>query len=115
MLPVARTRECAQLFDLHPRTGLSIEVFFADRTMETFGRCGAGWFWQMRRRGFAPEGPPSGPFSTTYAAYRNAMDEPAVSQQSRKETRGCNGVATDEWLIRSKEHRSDFFKMKSVV
>ena len=35
----------APLFDVHPRTGISIEVFFADRAMETFGRCGAGWFW----------------------------------------------------------------------
>ena len=32
------------LYDIDPRTGSSIEVFFADRTMETFGRCGAGWF-----------------------------------------------------------------------
>jgi hypothetical protein len=37
-------------FDIHPRTGISIEVFFADRTLETFGRCGAGWFWWSRRR-----------------------------------------------------------------
>ena len=33
------------LFDIDPRTGTSIEVFFADRALETFGRCGAGWFW----------------------------------------------------------------------
>ena len=33
------------LFDVHPVTGDSIEVFYADRTLESFGRCGAGWFW----------------------------------------------------------------------
>jgi hypothetical protein len=45
------------LFDLHPQTGTTIEVFYADRALETFGRCGAGWFWWPRRRAFAPEGP----------------------------------------------------------
>ena len=62
------------LYDVNPRTGASIEVFYADRTLETFGRCGAGWFWQSRRRGFSPNGPPTGPFVTSYAAYRHALD-----------------------------------------
>jgi hypothetical protein len=61
------------LFDAHPRTGVSIEVFYADRTLETFGRGGAGWFWWARRRGFSPEGSATGPFATSYAAYRHAM------------------------------------------
>lgn len=39
------------LFDVHPVTGASIEVFFADRRLATFGRGGAGWFWWLRRRG----------------------------------------------------------------
>jgi len=30
------------LFDIHPLTGASIEVFYADRAVETFGRVGAG-------------------------------------------------------------------------
>ena len=60
-------------YDTHPRTGVSIEVFYADRTMETFGRCGAGWFWQARRRGYSPCGPATGPFATSYRAYRHAM------------------------------------------
>jgi hypothetical protein len=54
-------------------TGMSIEVFYADRTLETFGRCGAGWFWCLRRRGFAPDRPATGPFPSGYAAYRHAM------------------------------------------
>ena len=43
------------LYDIDPRTGLSFEVFYSDRTLETFGRDGAGWFWWPRRRGFSPE------------------------------------------------------------
>jgi hypothetical protein len=61
------------LFDIHPQTGATIEVFYSDRTMETFGRCGAGWFWWFRRRGFSPAGPATGPFATRYAACRNAL------------------------------------------
>jgi hypothetical protein len=64
------------LFDIHPRTGVSIEVFFSDRTLETFGRCGSGWFWWPRRRGFSPDGPATGPFATSYAAYRQAVTAP---------------------------------------
>jgi hypothetical protein len=62
------------LFDVDPRTGATIEVFYVDRTMETFGRSGAGWFWCSRRRGFASEGPPTGPFATRYAAYRHGLN-----------------------------------------
>jgi hypothetical protein len=65
------------LFDVHPWTGASIEVFFADRTLETFGGGGAGWFWWCRRRGSSPDSPAAGPFATSYAAYRHAMISPA--------------------------------------
>jgi hypothetical protein len=61
------------MFDIHPGTGASIEIFFADRTLETFGRGVAGWFWHVRQRGFAPHGPAMGPFPTSYAAYRSAL------------------------------------------
>jgi hypothetical protein len=60
------------LFDVHPLTGASIEVFYADG-LATFGRHDAGWFWWYRRRGFAPTGPEHGPFATTYRAYRDAL------------------------------------------
>ena len=61
------------LFDVHPQTGIRIEVFYADRTLETFGRGGAGWFWWSRRPGCSPDGSPTGPFATSYAAYRHAL------------------------------------------
>ena len=64
------------IHDVHPLTGISIEVFYADRTLETFGRCGSGWFWWPRRRGFSPDGPATGPFATSYSAYRHAVTAP---------------------------------------
>ena len=76
MAPGARTsnpRQRAPFFDVHLRTGATIEVFYADRALETFGRCGAGWFWWARRRGRSPAGPATGPFATSYSAYRHAM------------------------------------------
>jgi hypothetical protein len=74
MVPQALQRE--PLFDVHPRTGVSIEVFYAYRTLETVGRCGGGWFWWPRRRGFSPNSPATGPFASSYAAYRHAMTAP---------------------------------------
>ena len=70
------------LYDVHPRTGADIEVFYADRTMETFGRCGAGWFWCSRRRGYAPTEPATGPFATRYGAYRHAVNGGSVTHAS---------------------------------
>ena len=61
------------LYDINPRTGAWIEAFYADRSLDTFGRRGAGWFWQSRRPSFAPDGLAIGPFGTSYAAYRHAM------------------------------------------
>jgi hypothetical protein len=64
------------IYDINPLTGISIEVFYADRTLETFGWGKAGWFWWSRRRGFSPDGPATGPFATRYAAYRHAISAP---------------------------------------
>lgn len=66
------------LFDIHPVTGASIEVFYADSTRASVGRGGAGWFWWPRQRGFAPTGPALGPFPTSYSAYRHAAISAAV-------------------------------------
>jgi len=62
-----------RLFDVHPVTGASIEVFWADRTLETFGLNGSSWFWHHRKPGHAPEGPAQGPFPTRYSADRAAF------------------------------------------
>jgi hypothetical protein len=71
------------LFDIHPLTGANIEVFYVDREMETFGRGGSGWFWWFRRHGFSPEGPATGPFATSYSAYRHAMNTATSSSSVR--------------------------------
>ncbi len=60
-------------YEIDPLTLISIEVFYSDRTLETFGRDGAGWFWWPRHCGSSPDGSATGPFSTSYAAYRHAM------------------------------------------
>jgi hypothetical protein len=61
------------LYDIDPRTGASIEVFYADRVLAvSFGTRGAGWCWWACQRGCLPDGPPTGPFATSYAAYRHA-------------------------------------------
>jgi hypothetical protein len=75
--PTSNPRKHEPLYDIVPETGVSIEVFYSDRTLETFGRGGAGWFWWSRRRGGSPKGPATGPFATSYAAYRHAMPRPA--------------------------------------
>jgi hypothetical protein len=66
------------LYDIAPETGIGFEVFYSDRTLETFGRSGSGWFWWPRRRGCSPGGSATGPFATSYAAYRHAMTTPAA-------------------------------------
>jgi hypothetical protein len=73
MSSLDRHRKYAPIFDVDPLTGASIEVFYSDRTPETFGRWGAGWFWHVRRRGYAASGPAVGPFPTSYSAYRAAF------------------------------------------
>jgi hypothetical protein len=61
------------LYDADPRTGGTIEVFYADRVLaKSFDR-GTGWFWWTCQSGFLPDGPPTGPFATSYAAYRDAL------------------------------------------
>ena len=80
--PTSNPRDRARhepLYDINPRTGLGFEVFYTDRTLETFGKCGAGWFWWPRRRGLSPEGLATGPFATSYSAYRHAMSAAALT------------------------------------
>ena len=69
----------APIFDIHPVTGASIEIFYADRTLESFGKGGAGWFCHLRQRGFAPDDAAHGPFPTSYSAYRAALNSQVVT------------------------------------
>ena len=73
---IFNSKQCARrepLHDINPQTGDSIEVFYADRALDSFSRCGPGWFWRSRERGCPPAGPATGPFPTSYSAYRHAL------------------------------------------
>jgi hypothetical protein len=82
--PTTRRARHEPLYDVNPTTGASIEVFYADRALETFGRGGAGWFWWPRRLGCSPVGSPTGPFTTSYAAYRHAMTKAATACDGKR-------------------------------
>jgi hypothetical protein len=85
---VAQAQKYRPLYDIDPETGVSIEVFFSDLSLETFGRRGAGWFWWPRRPGYSPVGPATGPFATSYSAYRHAMAKGrSFSDAARRSTR----------------------------
>ena len=61
------------LYEIDPHTGACIEVFYADGVLaKSFGIRGTGWCWWTCEPGCLP-GPVSGPFSTSYRAYRNAL------------------------------------------
>jgi hypothetical protein len=62
------------IYDGDPHTGVTLEVFFADHWLAKSFGANPGWFWWTCECGCLPEGPPTGPFATSYAAYRNALD-----------------------------------------
>ena len=61
------------LYDIDPKTGASVEVFYADCALaRSFGTRGEGWFWWRCKPGCLP-GAVAGPFANNYLAYRNAL------------------------------------------
>jgi hypothetical protein len=119
-----RRQKYAPIFDVDPVTGRSIEVFYADRTLESFGREGAGWFWWPRRRGFAPDGAAVGPFPTSYSAYRHALGARVRQPAERtcfghdggsKSHSGCKAVATTSAEKSPTRHRAEFAKLFQTV
>lgn len=59
------------LYDIDPQTGATVEIFYADSALaRSFGTLGAGWFWWSCQPDFQP-GQATGPFGTSYTAYRN--------------------------------------------
>jgi hypothetical protein len=66
----ARRAGCT-LYEIDPRSGETIEIFYADRAgAQSLGARGAGFYW--RKRGCSP-GMPSGPFLVCLDAYRDAL------------------------------------------
>jgi hypothetical protein len=63
------------LYDVDQRTGAGVEVFYADQVLaQSFGTR-AGWFHWHCLPGRLPVCPPTGPFATSYLAYRNWAEE----------------------------------------
>jgi hypothetical protein len=66
-----RRAECA-LYEIDPRTGATVEIFYADRAVaQSFGGSAAGWYWRYRLTDRSP-GAASGPFLVCLDAYRDA-------------------------------------------
>jgi len=60
-------------YDVDPRTGASVEVFFVDSWLAKSFGTSHGWFWWTCQCGCLPEGPPTGPFPNSYLAYRDFL------------------------------------------
>jgi hypothetical protein len=60
------------LYDIDPQTGASVEIFYADGAVaRSFGTSETGWFWWTCQSGSLPHNLPTGPFTSSYRAYRN--------------------------------------------
>jgi hypothetical protein len=66
-----KRRRYEPLYDIDPKTGASAEIFFADHALAASFGASSGWFWWTGQPACVPDGPPIGPFATSYAAYRN--------------------------------------------
>ena len=79
--PVARaviSGALEPLYDIDPRTGTSIQVFYADRVLaQSFGTSGPGWFWWTCRPECLPDVLTVGPFANSYLAYAAARRDSA--------------------------------------
>jgi hypothetical protein len=64
------------LYDIDPRTGDSIEIFYADSALAKSFGTRPGWHWWSCRSGSLPDRLPTGPFPTSYAAYRDTPGSP---------------------------------------
>jgi hypothetical protein len=64
------------LYEVDPRTGASVEIFYADELFaRSFGASGAGFFWWTCKCGALPDRLPTGPFANSYLAYRDALED----------------------------------------
>jgi hypothetical protein len=54
-----RLTGCAPLYEIDARSGVSIEVFYADRALAGSFGTRPGWFWWSCERGCLPDWPPN--------------------------------------------------------
>ena len=70
--PVGRSAGCT-LYEIDPRSGATIEIFYADSAFaQSFGARAAGWYWRHRQADYSA-GVPAGPFLICLDAYRDAL------------------------------------------
>ena len=69
----AQARRHEPIYEADPQTGDSIEIFHADEVLAKSLGDRTGWYWWTCRAGTLPDLPPTGPFATSYLAYRNAV------------------------------------------
>ncbi len=76
------------LYDFDQQTGATVEVFYADRVLAKSFGTRPGWFWWTCRSDFLPHEPPTGPFASSYLAYRNWLIQglPPSSGPARRDT-----------------------------
>ncbi len=72
----ATERRYEPLHGVHPLTGATIEVFYADRVFASMG--GKGWFWWVCNPDCVPDWPPHGPFASSDRAYHDALTSRSV-------------------------------------
>ena len=62
------------LYGIDPRTGAAVEIFYADRVLAGSFGTQPGWYWWTCQPGSLPDGPPRGPFGSSYTACRDVLE-----------------------------------------
>jgi hypothetical protein len=68
-LELERRAAYEPLYEIDPRTGASIEIFYADQVLAASFGARPGWFWWTCHQHCLPDDLPKGPFATSYMAY----------------------------------------------
>lgn len=76
------------LYDVAPKSGDTVEIFYADGALAKSFGTRPGWFWWSCRSGSLPDRAPKGPFPTSYAAYRKTPGRPKAVVIARQAAKG---------------------------
>jgi hypothetical protein len=87
------------LYDIDPRTGDSVEIFYADSALAKSFGTRPGWFHWSCQSGSVPDRLPTGPFPTSYRAYRAALGSNAHFGKRPCSTLAIwQVVGTQQWM-----------------
>jgi len=96
----AQHRKYEPLSDFDPRTGATIEVFYADPVLAASFGAIAGWYWWSCHRGSRP-GQPHGPFHNGYRAYGDALISSTLGRVSPRGVQTMIDEGEDESTFRN--------------